>query len=36
MNRKKVLLTAQSILCVILAVMLIAAALGIYRDGRPG
>ena len=33
MNRKKVLLTAQSILCVILAVMLIAAALGIYREG---
>ena len=33
MNRKKALLIAQSILCVILAVMLITAALGIYREG---
>ena len=33
MNRKKVLLIAQSILCVILVVMLITAALGIYREG---
>ena len=33
MNRKKVFLTAQSILCVILVVMLITAALGIYREG---
>ena len=33
MNKKKVLLTAQSILCVALVVMLIVAVLGIYRDG---
>jgi hypothetical protein len=33
LNRKKVFLTAQSILCVILAVILITAALGIYREG---
>ena len=33
MNRKKVLLTAQSILCAVLVVMLVMAALGIYREG---
>ncbi len=33
MNRKKLLLILQSVLCVALAVMLAAAALGIYRDG---
>ena len=33
MNRKKALLAAQSVLCIILAVMLITAALGIYREG---
>ena len=33
MKKKKVLLTIQSILCVILAVMLITAALGICREG---
>ena len=33
MNKKRVLLTAQSILCVILVMMLIIAVLGIYREG---
>ena len=33
MNKKKMLLTAQSALCVIIAVMLIAAVLGICREG---
>ena len=33
MKWKKVLLAAQSVLCVILAVMLITAVLGIYREG---
>jgi len=33
MDRKKVLLTTQSILCVILVGMLIMAVLGIYREG---
>ena len=33
MNKKKILLTAQTVLCVVIAVMLAAAALGIYREG---
>ena len=34
MNKKKLLLIVQSLLCVILVVMLAVAALGIYRNGR--
>ena len=34
MNKKKLLLIVQSLLCVILVVMLAVGALGIYRDGR--
>lgn len=33
MNRKKLVLTAESVLCVILTVMLAAAVIGIYREG---
>ena len=33
MDRKKILLTTQTLLCVILVVMLIMAALGIFREG---
>ena len=33
MNQKKLLLTAQSALCVLLAIMLAASAIGIFREG---
>ena len=32
-NKKKLLLILQSVLCIVLTVMIAAAAIGIYRDG---